>query len=135
MKADKGKINVKAKTITEPAKYPQMYTGNQMVEYTVGTPSIEGGKIVATTALRHFQALHTAQSRQALPREFILEAGKYVVKDKSGNVVDPKYYDVTFSDNKKAGNCYYYSYRKSSVQGKRKCKLQDHKQQHFQVEL
>ena len=100
---DKGKINVKAKTITEPAKYPQMYTGNQMVEYTVGTPSIEGGKIVATNGLETLPSVAYSAEQAGSSKGIILEAGKYVVKDKSGNVVDPKYYDVTFSDNKKAG--------------------------------
>ena len=100
---DKGKINVKAKTITDPAKYPQMYTGNQMVEYTVGTPSLEGGKIVATNGLETLPSVAYSAEQAGSSKGIILEAGKYIVKDKSGNVVDPKYYDVTFSDNKKAG--------------------------------
>ncbi len=100
---DKGKINVKAKTITDPAKYPQMYTGNQMVEYTVGTPSLEGGKIVATNGLGTLPSVAYSAEQAASTKGIILEAGKYVVKDKSGNVVDPKYYDVTYTDNKKAG--------------------------------
>ncbi|GAA6263170.1 hypothetical protein F110043I8_01550 [Ruminococcus sp. f11] len=100
---DKGKINVKAKTITDTAKYPQMYTGNQMVEYTVGTPSLEGGKIVATNGLETLPSVAYSAEQAGSSKGIILEAGKYVVKDKSGNVVDPKYYDVTFSDNKKAG--------------------------------
>ena len=100
---DKGKINVKAKTITDKAKYPQMYTGNQMVEYTVGTPSLEGGKIVATNGLETLPSVAYSAEQAGSSKGIILEAGKYIVKDKSGNVVDPKYYDVTFSDNKKAG--------------------------------
>ena len=100
---DKGKINVKAKTITDTTKYPQMYTGNQMVEYTVGTPSLEGGKIVATNGLETLPSVAYSAEQAGSSKGIILEAGKYVVKDKSGNVVDPKYYDVTFSDNKKAG--------------------------------
>ena len=102
---DKGKINVKAKTIAsaDKAKYPQMYAGNQMVEYTVGTPSLEGGKIVATNGLETLPSVAYSAEQAASTKGIILEAGKYVVKDKSGNVVDPKYYDVTFSDNKKAG--------------------------------
>ena len=102
---DKGKINVKAKTIAlaDKEKYPQMYAGNQMVEYTVGTPSLEGGKIVATNGLETLPSVAYSAEQAASTKGIILEAGKYVVKDKSGNVVDPKYYDVTFSDNKKAG--------------------------------
>ena len=102
---DKGKINVKAKTIAaaDKAKYPQMYTGNQMIEYTVGTPSLEGGKIVATNGLETLPSVVYSAEQAASTKGIILEAGKYVVKDKSGNVVDPKYYDVTFADNKKAG--------------------------------
>jgi len=102
---DKGKINVKAKTIAaaDKAKYPQMYTGNQMIEYTVGTPSLEGGKIVATNGLETLPSVAYSAEQAASTKGIILEAGKYVVKDKSGNVVDPKYYDVTFADNKKAG--------------------------------
>ena len=101
----KGKINVKAKIIAnaDKEKYPQMYKGNQMVEYTVGTPSLEGGKIVATNGLETLPSVAYSAEQAASTKGIILEAGKYVVKDKSGNVVDPKYYDVTFSDNKKAG--------------------------------
>ena len=100
---DKGKINVKAKTISDTATYPQKYTGNQMVEYTVGTPSLEGGKIVATNGLETLPSVAYSAEQAGSSKGIILEAGKYVVKDKSGNVVEPKYYDVTFSDNKKAG--------------------------------
>ena len=102
---DKGKINVKAKTIAlaDKEKYPQMYAGNQMIEYTVGTPSLEGGKIVATNGLETLPSVSYSAEQAGSSKGIILEAGKYVVKDKSGNVVDPKYYDVTFSDNKKAG--------------------------------
>ena len=100
---DKGKINVVAKKGLNSADYPQMYTGNQMVEYTVGTPSLEGGKIVATNGLETLPSVAYSAEQAGSSKGIILEAGKYVVKDKSGNVVDPKYYDVTFSDNKKAG--------------------------------
>ena len=100
---DKGKINVKAKTIIDTATYPQKYTGNQMIDYTVGTPSLEGGKIVATNGLETLPSVAYSAEQAGSSKGIILEAGKYVVKDKSGNVVDPKYYDVTFSDNKKAG--------------------------------
>ena len=100
---DKGKINVVAKKGLDSKKYPQLYTGNQMVEYTVGTPSIEGGKIVATNGLETLPSVAYSAEQAGSSKGIILEAGKYIVKDKSGNVVDPKYYDVTFSDNKKAG--------------------------------
>ena len=98
-----GMINVKAKSIIDTATYPQKYTGNKRVEYTVGTPSLEGGKIVATNGLETLPSVAYSAEQAASTKGIILEAGKYVVKDKSGNVVDPKYYDVTFSDNKKAG--------------------------------
>lgn len=59
-----------------------------MVEYTVGTPSIEGGKIVATNGLETLPSVAYSAEQAGSSKGIILEAGKYVVKDKSGNVVD-----------------------------------------------
>ncbi|MDC7289123.1 hypothetical protein NXH76_15045 [Blautia schinkii] len=100
---DKGKINVSAKNIANTAKYPQMYTGNQIVEFTVGTPSLDGGKILATNGLSTLPSVAYSAEQAATSKGIILAEGNYVVKDKSGNTVDPKYYNVTFTDNKKAG--------------------------------
>ena len=44
-----GKVNIVAKTALDTQKYPQLYTGNQMVDYTVGKTNLALGKIVATT--------------------------------------------------------------------------------------
>mgnify|MGYP005772270149 CR=1 FL=1 len=102
-----GKINVVAKQDNninwDDQKYPQMYTGNQMAEFTVGTPSLEGGKIVALNGLETLPSVAYDAGQAATSQGIILEEGQYYVRDKSGNIVDPRFYDVTFSNNKAAG--------------------------------
>ena len=98
-----GKINVIAKEGLNASKYPQMYTGNQMAEFTVGTPSLEGGKIVALNGLETLPSVAYDAGQAATSQGIILEEGQYYVRDKSGNIVDPRFYDVTFSNNKAAG--------------------------------
>ena len=100
---DTGRINIVAKNITDTVKYPQMYTGNQIVDFTVGTPSLEGGKIQATNGLETLPSVAYDAEQASSSQGIILPEGQYIVKDKSGNVVDPRYYDVTFSNNKAAG--------------------------------
>ena len=104
---DTGRINIVAKDNEDPnwdsEKYPQLYTGNQIMDFTVGTPSLEGGQILATNGLETLPSVAYDAEQASSSQGIILPEGQYIVKDKSGNVVDPRYYDVTFSNNKAAG--------------------------------
>ena len=102
-----GTINIVAKQDNtnnwDSQKYPQLYTGNQMVDYTVGTTNLALGKIVATNGLETLPSVAYDAAQAATETGITLDASKYVVKDSSGNIVDPKYYTVSFSDNKAVG--------------------------------
>ena len=98
-----GKVNIVAKEGLDTRQYPQLYTGNQMVDYTVGTTNLALGKIVATNGLETLPSVAYDAAQAGTETGITLGADKYVVKDSSGNIVDPKYYTVSFSDNKAVG--------------------------------
>ena len=98
-----GKVNIVAKEDLKTQQYPQLYTGNQMVDYTVGTTNLALGKIVATNGLETLPSVAYDAAQAGTETGITLGADKYVVKDSSGNIVDPKYYTVSFSDNKAVG--------------------------------
>ena len=99
---DVGKVNIVAKTV-DSQKYPQLYTGNQMIDYTVGKTNLALGSIVATNGLPTLPSVAYDADQAASEDGIVLAADKYVVKDASGNIVDPKYYTVTFTNNKAVG--------------------------------
>ena len=104
-----GKVNIIAKQdLTnswewDSQKYPQLYTGNKMVDYTVGKTNLALGKIVATNGLSTLPSVAYDAAQAATEAGITLDASKYVVKDASGNIVDPKYYTVSYTDNKTVG--------------------------------
>ena len=104
-----GKVNIIAKKDLTNSwewdyqKYPQLYTGNKMVDYTVGKTNLALGKIVATNGLSTLPSVAYDAAQAATEAGITLDASKYVVKDASGNIVDPKYYTVSYTDNKTVG--------------------------------
>lgn len=101
-----GKVNIVAKDRydgLDTEKYPQLYTGNKMVDYTVGKTNLALGKIVATNGLSTLPSVAYDAAQAATEAGITLDASKYVVKDASGNIVDPKYYTVSYTDNKTVG--------------------------------
>ena len=106
-----GQVNIIAKTrgtsdgdqTVNKAKHPQLYTGNQVVDYTVGDATLEGGKIVATNDQTTLPSVAYDASAAATTEGITMPAKNYVVKDKGGNVVNPKYYDITYTNNKAVG--------------------------------
>ena len=95
--------DVDGATTVDSAKHPQLYTGNQVVDYVVGDATLEGGKIVATNDQATLPSVAYDASAAATTEGITMPAKNYVVKDKSGNVVNPKYYDITYTNNKAAG--------------------------------
>ena len=100
--SDEAKNDKENKTV-DKAKYPQLYTGNQVVDYVVGDATLEGGKIVATNDQTTLPSVAYDASAAATTEGITMPAKNYVVKDKGGNVVNPKYYDITYANNKAAG--------------------------------
>ena len=106
-----GQVNIIAKTrgtsdgdqTVNKANHPQLYTGNQVVDYTVGDATLEGGKIVATNDQTTLPSVAYDASAAATTEGITMPAKNYVVKDKGGNVVNPKYYDITYTNNKAVG--------------------------------
>ena len=98
-----GKVNIVAKDNLNTQQYPQLYTGNKMVDYTVGTTNLALGSIVATNGLTTLPSVAYDSAQAGTETGIILETSKYVVKDASGNIVDPKYYTVSFTNNKAVG--------------------------------
>ena len=106
-----GQVNIIAKKrgtsdgdqTVNKAKHPQLYTGNQVVDYTVGDATLEGGKIVATNDQTTLPSVAYDASAAATTEGITMPAKNYVVKDKGGNVVNPKYYDITYTNNKAVG--------------------------------
>ncbi|MCI6301683.1 MAG: hypothetical protein MR652_00635, partial [Blautia sp.] len=90
-------------TTVNKAKHPQLYTGNQVIDYVVGDATLEGGKIVATNDQTTLPSVAYDASAAATTEGITMPAKNYVVKDKGGNVVNPKYYDITYANNKAAG--------------------------------
>ena len=99
----KDRGNVDDATTVDSAKHPQLYTGNQVVDYVVGDATLEGGKIVATNDQTTLPSVVYDASAAATTEGITMPAKNYVVKDKSGNVVNPKYYDITYTNNKAVG--------------------------------
>ena len=99
----KDRGNVDNATTVDSAKHPQLYTGNQVVDYVVGDATLEGGKIVATNDQTTLPSVVYDASAAATTEGITMPAKNYVVKDKSGNVVNPKYYDITYTNNKAVG--------------------------------
>ena len=99
----KGRGDVDNATTVDSAKHPQLYTGNQVVDYVVGDATLEGGKIVATNDQTTLPSVVYDASAAATTEGITMPAKNYVVKDKSGNVVNPKYYDITYTNNKAVG--------------------------------
>jgi hypothetical protein len=90
-------------TTVNKAKHPQLYTGNQVIDYVVGDATLEGGKIVATNDQTTLPSVAYDASAAATTEGITMPAKNYVVKDKGGNVVNAKYYDITYTNNKAAG--------------------------------
>ena len=101
--AAKTKEELAALTATTGKAYPQMYTGGQSVSFTVGTPSLEEAKILATNGLSTLPSVEFDAEQAASSTGIVLPSDKYRVEDKSGNVVDPRYYTVSFTNNRSAG--------------------------------
>ena len=99
----KDRGNVDNATTVDSAKHPQLYTGNQVVDYVVGDATLEGGKIVATNDQTTLPSVVYDASAAATTEGITMPAKNYVVKDKSGNVVNLKYYDITYTNNKAVG--------------------------------
>ncbi|MDC7289127.1 hypothetical protein NXH76_15065 [Blautia schinkii] len=92
-------ISAKAKSTTD-----KHYTGKKVVKFSIGNATLEGGSIVNSVDKKpDLPSVGYNKADADSKKGIVLNDSQYLVLNKDGRVVDKKYYDVAFSNNKSVG--------------------------------